>query len=51
MLHSLILREVFIANKLLYLELELPLEVKIECIKGHNRLSAAENVLQGIKKR
>ncbi|OAQ60878.1 hypothetical protein VFPPC_01919 [Pochonia chlamydosporia 170] len=34
-----------------YPELEFPTGVKIECLEGHDRLAAADKVLQGSKKR
>lgn len=43
--------ERLIADDLPYPELEFPAGVKIECIEGHDRLAAADRVLQGSKKR
>ncbi len=38
-------------NTLPFPELEFPPDVKIECLDGHDRLAAADKVLQGSKKR
>jgi hypothetical protein len=34
-----------------YPQLEFPPDVKLECLEGHDRLAAADMVLQGSKKR
>ncbi|KJZ70775.1 hypothetical protein HIM_09825 [Hirsutella minnesotensis 3608] len=39
------------ADILPYPELEFPPEIKLECLDGHDRLAAADKVLQGSKKR
>lgn len=43
--------ERLMADTLPYPELEFPPGIKIECIEGHDRLAAADGVLQGSKKR
>ncbi|UKZ53237.1 hypothetical protein TrVGV298_007029 [Trichoderma virens] len=51
MLSSSISREMLMADTLPYPRLEFPPGFKIECIEGHDRLAAANEVLQGSKKR
>ncbi|KAL7940674.1 hypothetical protein V8C42DRAFT_336844 [Trichoderma barbatum] len=51
MLRSSVRSEMLMANALPYPELEFPPDFKIECIEGHDRLAAADEVLQGSKKR
>lgn len=43
--------ERLVGDTLPYPELELPLGVTVECVEGHDRLAAADKVLQGSKKR
>ncbi|KAK0761653.1 hypothetical protein N5P37_005635, partial [Trichoderma harzianum] len=51
MVNSAVSREMLMADTLPYPELEFPVDFQIECIEGHDRLAAADKVLQGSKKR